>query len=116
MKRAISISAAFFIAIAAAPRAALADRGALSLDIGAGGSTMALPAPYAAASGSVQGTALLTSLGLRYALQNWIELATTAFFEVEPKALMVRRNIERFLWISPSSLAPESSLICGHNL
>jgi len=81
MKRALSISAAFFLGIAAGPRAALADRGALSLDIGAGGSTMALPAPYAAPSGSVQGTALLTSLGLRYALQNWIELATTAFFE-----------------------------------
>src|SRR5262245_9254222 len=81
MARTRPISATLVIgAILAAP-AAFADRGALSLDVGAGGTTLALPAPYAPSSGSVQGTAFTTSLGLRYALSNSIEMASSAFFE-----------------------------------
>jgi hypothetical protein len=78
---ALRVSATSLLVLAATPRSALADRGALSLDVGVGGTTLALSAPYARGSGSVEGTSFLTSLGLRYALQNWIELATSAYFE-----------------------------------
>ncbi len=74
-------SAASLLLLATTPRSALADRGALTLDIGAGGTALALPAPYAPTSGSMLGTSFLASLGLRYALRNWIELATSAEFE-----------------------------------
>jgi len=77
----VRASAALLLLLANAPRSALADRGALSLDIGAGGTALALPAPYAPTSGSVLGTLFVASLGLRYAVRNWIELATSAEFE-----------------------------------
>ena len=69
------------LAICIAAPAALADRGALSLDVGAGGSMLALPAPYAPSSASTPGTSFTTSLGLRYALSNWLEFEASAFFE-----------------------------------
>jgi len=75
------ISVTLFIGVIVTPFAAFADRGALSLDVGAGGTTLGLAAPYAPASGSVQGTAFTTSLGLRYALSNSLEMASSAFFE-----------------------------------
>ncbi len=77
----VRASAALLLLLANAPRSALADRGALTLDIGAGGTALALPAPYAPTSGSVLGTLFVASLGLRYAVRNWIELATSAEFE-----------------------------------
>jgi|GEM_PF-2221320 len=81
MARTRPVSATLFIGVILASPAALADRGALSLDVGAGGTTVALAAPYAPASGSVQGTSFSTSLGLRYALSNWLELSSSGYFE-----------------------------------
>jgi hypothetical protein len=65
----------------AVPKASFADRGALSLDVGAGGSMLALPAPYAPSSPSALGSSFTTSLGLRYALTNWLEFESSASFE-----------------------------------
>src|SRR5712664_3854670 len=81
MARTRPISATLFVGVILAPPSALADRGALSLDIGAGGTPSALAAPYAPASGQVQGTSFTTSLGLRYAFSNWLELSSNAYFE-----------------------------------
>ncbi len=81
MTRVVRVSAASLLIAVVTPQGASADRGALSLDIGAGGTTLALPAPYAPGSGPVQGTSFLASLGLRYALQNWVEIEASAYFE-----------------------------------
>jgi hypothetical protein len=60
---------------------ALADRGAFTVDIGAGGTTLGLSSPYGQQRGSVQGTSTLISFGTRYALQNYLELSVNAFLE-----------------------------------
>jgi hypothetical protein len=63
------------------PRTAFADRGALTLDVGAGGTVLALRAPYAPSSGPAPGLSFLASLGLRYALENWVEIEASSYVE-----------------------------------
>ncbi len=60
---------------------AQADRGALSLDLGAGGAAVSLPAPYAPSSGNLLAADFVATLGLRYAATNELEFTVAAFFE-----------------------------------
>jgi hypothetical protein len=74
---AFHLCAASLIALAIRGEAS-ADRGALSLEAGAGGTSLALRAPGAA---STQGISFVASLGLRYALENWVEIEANGYFE-----------------------------------
>ncbi len=65
--------------LSAAP--AQADRGALSLDVGAGAAGLNLPAPYATGGGNTVGVGFETMVGLRYALTNALEFTAAAYFE-----------------------------------
>ncbi len=60
---------------------AVADRGALSLDIGAGGVASAVPALYAEPPKSTVTLSGSFWLGTRYALSNMLELSVTGFFD-----------------------------------
>jgi hypothetical protein len=57
-----------------------ADRGALSLDIGAGAAGLNLPAPYASGAGNTVGIGFETMVGLRYALTNAFEFTVAGYF------------------------------------
>lgn len=67
--------------ILVAPAAARADRGALSLELGAGGSIVNVRAPYATGAPSQLGTSWATSLGASYGLSNHLELTGRFFWE-----------------------------------
>jgi hypothetical protein len=66
--------------VLAAP-CAWADRGALSLDLGAGGTALRVSAPYVTAPTSTWGLAPSVGLGLRYAVSNSVELTVGGFYE-----------------------------------
>ena len=63
------------------PAVALADRGAVSVEGGAGWTTLNQPAPYAKPSAATLGGAASFSLGGRYGLSNDYELSLAGFFE-----------------------------------
>ncbi len=63
------------------PVAARADRGALSLELGAGGSIVNVRGPYATGAPSQIGTSWATSLGASYGLSNHLELTGRFFWE-----------------------------------
>jgi len=65
--------------LAAAP--APAERGALSLDLGAGIAGLNLAAPYTNGEASAVGIGFEAMLGLRYALLNELEFTVAAYFE-----------------------------------
>ena len=67
-------------AVAVAPRLALADRGAFTLDAGGFGSVSTLP-PGVGSGSQVTGTSLGGVLGLRYAPAQWLELSAGGFYE-----------------------------------
>src|ERR1700694_1697093 len=67
-------------ALAVAPRAAFADRGALTLDAGGFGSFSSLP-PGVGGGTQVTGTSLGGLLGLRYAPTQWLELSVGGFYQ-----------------------------------
>lgn len=77
--------AAFVLAsLALVPRAARADRGALTVEAGGGVSGAALPAPTAsgaATGGPTLGTSLAAVGSARYAVTNWLEVSATGFYE-----------------------------------
>ena len=60
---------------------ALADRGALSVDVGAGAAAMNLAAPYASTGTTTLLLDFQAVVGLRYALTNELEFTATVFFE-----------------------------------
>lgn len=68
-------------AVALLAGAALADRGALTLDVAGGGVVTAAPAPLAKPSASTLSYDGSIWLGARYALTNSIEVTATGFFE-----------------------------------
>ena len=62
------------------PAAAVADRGALTLEAGGFGSMSSLP-PSVGTGSRVTGTSLGGILGLRYAPTGWLELSVGGFYE-----------------------------------
>lgn len=70
---------------------ASADRGALSVDVGAGGVAAAVPALKAEPPHSTVSFDASFWLGGRYALTNWFELSATGFFE--PPAQLFHNDI-----------------------
>lgn len=58
-----------------------ADRGALSIDVGAGAAGLSLPAPYAQGTGNTVGVGFESMVGLRYAVTNALEFTVAAYFE-----------------------------------
>lgn len=71
---------ALFLVVSFAPTSH-ADRGALTVDLGAGATLLLLPAPYTADSGRLPSTALMSRLGVRYALSDSFELAFSGAYE-----------------------------------
>ena len=71
-------AAVILIALVSGP--ALADRGALSADLGAGFEGMTVPAPYVQGAKSTSGAVPALTLGTRYALRNWLEVSLSGFF------------------------------------
>lgn len=65
--------------LAATP--ALADHGALSLDLGTGAAGLVLPAPYAVSGQTIFAANFEVMLGLRYAITNEFELTFAGFYE-----------------------------------
>jgi hypothetical protein len=65
--------------LAATP--ALADHGALSLDLGMGAAGLVLPAPYAVSGQTIFAANFEVMLGLRYAITNEFELTLAGFYE-----------------------------------
>src|SRR3954470_11704544 len=65
----------------ALPFPAFADRGAVSLDVGAGASVVSVDAPYSDTKASQAGSAPALWIGGRYAITNSVELTATAFAE-----------------------------------
>src|SRR2546422_6143700 len=61
--------------------AAYAERGAVSADVGLGVALINVRAPYAQGSPSQVGSSFVTSLGLRYALSNALEVGASAFYQ-----------------------------------
>ncbi len=61
--------------------AAHADRGGLAVDVGAGVALINVRAPYATGAPSQSGTSLTTSLGLRYAVTNMLEVGAAFFYQ-----------------------------------
>lgn len=60
---------------------AQADRGAISLELGGGGSILMLPAPYATGATPLPTSAWMARVGVRYALSDAFELSLSGFFE-----------------------------------
>ena len=58
-----------------------ADRGALSLDLGAGVAGLNLAAPYTNGEGNTVGVGFEAMVGMRYALLNELEFTVAAYFE-----------------------------------
>ena len=69
------------VLILVVPSASRADRGALSLELAAGGSIVNVRAPYATGAPSQLGTSWVTSLGSSYGLSNHVELTGRFFWE-----------------------------------
>jgi hypothetical protein len=65
--------------LAATP--ALADRGALTFDLGAGVAGLNVAAPYAANDGNAFGVGFEAMVGMRYAITNEFEVTAAAYFE-----------------------------------
>jgi hypothetical protein len=61
---------------------ARADRGALSLDLGAGASALRIPAPYVVTPSSTWAIAPSVNVGLRYAWTNAVELTLGGFYDL----------------------------------
>src|SRR3974390_2418470 len=58
-----------------------ADRGALSVDLGGGAAGVFLPATFADPPKTQFGSAFHIRLGVRYAVLNWLEVTSSAFFD-----------------------------------
>ncbi|WNZ66229.1 hypothetical protein QEG98_41930 (plasmid) [Myxococcus sp. MxC21-1] len=80
--------------VAFLPVAALADRGALSLEGGAGVSAPFLPAPYATDAKRLRVTAPSVWLGGRYALSHSLEVVASGFWEPSVTAWHNAANID----------------------
>lgn len=61
---------------------AWADRGALSLDLGAGATVLRIAAPYATTPTNASAVSPSFSVGLRYAFTNAVELWVAGFYEL----------------------------------
>ena len=61
--------------------AAYGDRGALSAEIGSGAALINVRAPYAVGAPTQIGSSWTTSVGVRYALTNSLELGASAFYQ-----------------------------------
>ena len=61
---------------------AWADRGALSLDLGAGATVLRIAAPYVTTPSSAWAISPAFNAGLRYALTNALELSVAGFYEL----------------------------------
>src|SRR5258708_12002820 len=61
--------------------AAHGDRGALAVDVGAGVALINVRAPYATGAPSQIGSSWTTSLGLRYAVTNMLEVGAAVFYQ-----------------------------------
>lgn len=72
-------AAALLLLLAAG--SARADRGALTFELGGGGSLLLLPAPYAPDSTPLPTSAWAARLGIRYAFSDAFEFALNGFFE-----------------------------------
>jgi len=73
---------AVILTVLLAPGVARADRGALTVDLGTGATSLALRPPYAESGRTGWSLALSVSFGLRYALTNQLELTTGGFYEL----------------------------------
>ncbi len=88
------LRAACLLLLALLPFPARADRGALSVDVGGGGSAALLRAPYSPTSGALRITAPAVWLGGRYAVSNRLELAAAGFWEPSVTAYHNRVTLE----------------------
>jgi hypothetical protein len=70
---------------------ALADKDALSLDVGGGGTALGVHAPYTTSSPALVGTAWNFWLGSRYGLSNSVELSVAGFYE--PPELYTHKDV-----------------------
>jgi hypothetical protein len=70
---------------------AMADRGALSLDISLGAAALSLPAPYASSGGNILAADFEAMLGLRYAVTNELEFTLAGYFE--PNVSYTHNNV-----------------------
>ena len=79
MGRALIPAFALGVLLSALPAAA--DRGALSVDGGGGGTAFQLTPPFTKSTQSVLATTFNATLGVRYALWDWLELGVSGFYE-----------------------------------
>jgi hypothetical protein len=70
-----------------------ADHGALSLDLGTGGTALALRPPYAERGSTGWSFAVSVSFGLRYALTNQLELTLGGFYDLRAHVTHSRVSI-----------------------
>ena len=82
MRVAPSRVAAFAFAVVLCPAYALADRGALSLDLGTGFTALALRSPYAQSGATGWALAVSVSAGVRYGLTNAVELTLGGVYDL----------------------------------
>ena len=61
--------------------AAYAERGAVSVEVGSGASLINVRAPYAVGAPSQTGSSFTTSVGVRYAIMNALEVGASAFYQ-----------------------------------
>ncbi|RPH67393.1 MAG: hypothetical protein EHM78_21640, partial [Myxococcaceae bacterium] len=61
---------------------AWADRGALSLDFGAGATVLRIAAPYVTTPSTAWAISPAFNVGLRYALTNAVEFSVAGFYEL----------------------------------
>jgi hypothetical protein len=78
-------------ALALTPLVGYADRGALTVDVAAGGVATTVPAPQAQPAKSTLSFDASFWLGARYALANFLELSVTGFFE--PPATLFQNDV-----------------------
>ena len=79
MGRAHPSALALGLFLAASPAAA--DRGAFSVDLGGGGTALPLAPSFTESTKTVLTTSFNATLGVRYALWDWLELGVSGFYE-----------------------------------
>ena len=62
-------------------RAAFAERGAVSVEVGSGVALINVRAPYAVGAPSQTGSSFTTSIGVRYAFSNALEVGASGFYQ-----------------------------------
>src|SRR4051812_44637281 len=63
--------------------AAFAERGGVSVEVGSGVALINVRPPYAVGAPSQMGSSFTTSVGVRYAITNTLEVGASAFYQPE---------------------------------